>query len=255
MGLMSCNIFMRNSAYALFALALIAIVLACGFGAAANEGHAPHKSAQENTGLYVNTGDEDFVPPMPGSYKLPPIKSAGDGDVLTHDGREASLKKLLAGRISIISFIYTSCDDAKGCPLATAKLFDLHDMSMTEPEIAKHAQIVSLSFDPAHDTPSVMKNYGSAALTDDDRARKMPWHFLTTKSAKDIKPILAHYGQVIDKRGTGSAISHLLRVYLVDRSGQIRNIYGLGFLDQRLLIGDIKTLLLEEAALAGNAIQ
>jgi len=247
--------FIRKLAFAL-AIAMLVTGGAVAFSHAtkANEGDAG-QGAVQNSGVYENTGEAEFDAPIPGSYELHPIKPAGDGNVLTHTGRDTRLKTLMAGRISIVSFIYTSCDDVKGCPLATAKLFDLHDLSMQNPDIAKNARLISLSFDPETDTPEVMKSYGYAAISDEDAGAKMPWDFLTTKSRSDINSILKQYGQVIDKRGTGSAISHLLRVYLVDRGGQVRNIYGLGFLDQRLLIADIRTLLLEEEELAKSAVQ
>ena len=41
--------------------------------------------------------------------------------------------------------------------------------------------------------------------------------------------------------------THQLRVYLIDSARRIRNIYSLGFLDPRLVVGDVRTLLLEEA--------
>jgi cytochrome oxidase Cu insertion factor (SCO1/SenC/PrrC family) len=39
---------------------------------------------------------------------------------------------------------------------------------------------------------------------------------------------------------------HTLRVFLIDREGRIRNIYSSGTLDPRLVLADVKTLLLEE---------
>jgi hypothetical protein len=35
-------------------------------------------------------------------------------------------------------------------------------------------------------------------------------------------------------------------VYLIDRQQRIRNIYGLDFLDPRLLLADVRTLLQED---------
>ncbi len=40
--------------------------------------------------------------------------------------------------------------------------------------------------------------------------------------------------------------THLLRVYLIDRQLRIRNIYGLDFLGPRLLLADVRTLVLED---------
>ena len=154
----------------------------------------------------------------------------------------------MAGKINLVSFIYALCSDARGCPLATATLFDARDASIHLPDITRNAKFISLSFDPARDTPEAMQSYGYPALADPQAARKIPWLFLTTSSRKELDPILRGFGQTINVARDGQTISHLLRVYLVDRRGRIRNIYGLGFLDPRLLFADIRTLLLEEQA-------
>jgi protein SCO1 len=43
---------------------------------------------------------------------------------------------------------------------------------------------------------------------------------------------------------------HILRVFLIDREGRIRNIYSSATLDPRLVLADVKTLLLEESKLS-----
>jgi len=47
------------------------------------------------------------------------------------------------------------------------------------------------------------------------------------------------------REGTGP-VYHPLRVFLIDRDRRIRNIYSSGTLDPRLMLADVKTLLLEE---------
>jgi hypothetical protein len=44
---------------------------------------------------------------------------------------------------------------------------------------------------------------------------------------------------------TGPSLPHTLRVFLIDRQGRIRNIYSSGTLDPRLILADIRTLILE----------
>jgi cytochrome oxidase Cu insertion factor (SCO1/SenC/PrrC family) len=39
--------------------------------------------------------------------------------------------------------------------------------------------------------------------------------------------------------------NHTLRVFLIDRDGNIRNIYSSGTLDPRLVLADVRTLMLE----------
>jgi len=109
-----------------------------------------------------------------------------------------------------------------------------------------------LSFDPRRDTPETMRDYGQSVLEDEDRAAKMEWAFLTTASGAELSPILDAYGQAIGIAGDPETIKHVLRVYLIDRRGRVRNVYGLGFLDPRLLLADVETLLMEEARNKGS---
>ena len=247
-----------------FAPALLVAVLALGLALAGWLGRAPQgrisaspaisgaatvKSLAE---LFPRSEDHDFEAPEPGSYTLPRIKLAGDGEVVGIDGRARRLSGFTRGKITILSFIYTMCSDSKGCPLAMSTLFEAHDASRYLPEIAANARFISLSFDPDRDSPETLKSYAYPVLSDPEAGRKMPWDFLTTRSAAELKPILKAYGQVINPAPDGETISHLLRLYLIDRHGYIRNIYGLGFLDPRLMFTDIKTLLLEEAAMVSG---
>ena len=41
-------------------------------------------------------------------------------------------------------------------------------------------------------------------------------------------------------------LNHILRVFLIDRDGNIRNMYSSGTLDVRLVLADVKTLLAEQ---------
>jgi len=130
--------------------------------------------------------------------------------------------------------------------LATGMLFEIFHASELSPELAANTKLITLSFDPNHDTPDAMATYGQSALEDEQRDRKMEWRFLTTASPEQLKPILDGYGQSINLAKDSETINHLLRLYLIDRKGQIRNVYGLGFMDPRLLFADIESLLIEE---------
>ena len=45
-------------------------------------------------------------------------------------------------------------------------------------------------------------------------------------------------------------LNHTLRVFLIDRAGNIRNIYSSGTLDLRLVLADVRTLMMESAPAA-----
>jgi protein SCO1 len=90
-----------------------------------------------------------------------------------------------------------------------------------------------------------MAKYSRLAST---REARSPWEFLTTASDRQLAPILAAYGQLVQRPADQSAAgpTHLLRVYRIDRRLRIRNIYGLDFLDPRLVLADVRTLLMED---------
>ena len=238
---------------AVFGVAIV-VALTCGmivFFGDFSERRAAESNAVSGERPELGLGrsaDYDYDPPAPGSYQLPVIKPAGDGSVLGADGQSRQLRDVLEGRISVLSFIYTRCADPSACPYATGVLHDVHRVSQQDPLIAESLRLITFSFDPEHDTPRVMSDYGSALR----QGTGSEWLFLTTRGRTDLEPILRAYGQQIaTKKNPDDPLgpySHTLRVFLVDRRGSVRNIYSSGLLDPRLVVTDVRTLLLEEQA-------
>ena len=193
------------------------------------------------------TTDHDYEAPVPGSYTLPIVKQAADGEVLNSEGRPLRLSELTHGRLTVLSFIYTRYAAAKACPMATGVLMQLHRLSAEDETLARHMRLVSISFDPSADTPDRMAAYSALA---DSNKPAAEWRFITTASQDKLRPIIDAYGQAVNRKKnphdpTGP-LNHILRVFLIDRNGNIRNIYSSGTLDVRLVLADVKTLLAEQ---------
>jgi cytochrome oxidase Cu insertion factor (SCO1/SenC/PrrC family) len=201
----------------------------------------------------ARTTDHDYEAPTPGSYTLPVVKPAADGEVLDPEGNAMRLGELTRGRVTVLSFIYTRCSAAKACPYATGVLMQLHRLSAEDRELASNLRLVSLSFDPGIDTPARMAAYSAFAGSANPASE---WRFLTARSQAELQPILDAYGQAVDRRSNPNdpqgPLYHTLRVYLIDREGLIRNIYSSGTLDLRLVLADVKTLLLEQKTRTKN---
>jgi cytochrome oxidase Cu insertion factor (SCO1/SenC/PrrC family) len=195
--------------------------------------------------------DYDYDPPAPGSYTLPVVRPAADGALLDSEGKSLKLRDLTHDRVTVMSFIYTRCAAGKACPYATGVLNQLHELSVNDQTLAKNMRLVSLSFDPEYDTPQRLADYSEAIR---EEKSGCDWRFATAKSRADLELILAAYGQTVDKRPNPGdpqgPLFHILRVFLIDREGRIRNIYSSGTLDPRLVLADVKTLLLEAAKFA-----
>lgn len=188
-----------------------------------------------------------FALPEPGTYELPVISRVADFTLLDEHGARAALLGLAPGQVAVVSFVYTRCGDGgRGCPAALAVLQRLDRAIAADPALAGRMRIATVSFDPAHDTPERM-----AAL----RASLAPrgeWRFLTAASPAAIAPVLEAYGQDAlplvgeDAQALG-LFRHVLKVFLVDADGAIRNVYSSGFLSPELLLVDARTVLARSA--------
>lgn len=188
-----------------------------------------------------------FVPPPPGSYRLERIMKAPDGIVLDSDGSVRRLAEFTTGKVTLFSFIYTYCTDAKGCPLAYATLHSLKGTIARSPSMRGRVRFVSMSFDPEYDTPAAMRSYGGAEARDTGGPA---WHFLTTRNGRELAPMLDGFGQDVSVAAPPPGqrvpvLSHMLKVYLIDPAGEVREIYSTSWLHPAVLLNDIKTLLLE----------
>ncbi|HUS35035.1 MAG TPA: SCO family protein [Verrucomicrobiae bacterium] len=195
--------------------------------------------------LKRRTPEYDYDIPVAGEYELPVLQSATDGLVLGTNGAPTKLRNLMSERIVVLSFIYTRCSDPKACMRATGALNELQRIAKTRPDLADKLLLITLSFDPAHDTPEIMQRYGQIF----GRSEGVEWLFITTRSQTDLDPLLAGYGQIVERRKDGSKgppFYHPLRVYLIDQHQRVRNIYSYGLLDPRLVATDVETLLLEK---------
>jgi len=206
-------------------------------------------TAQEQTSspevLAPGWSELEFEPPTPGSYQLPPLGLAGDGTLLDGQGETTQLHGLMGDKTLVLSFIYSSCSEANGCPLATHVLDRIKTRLLASPGAGEAVRFISLSFDPVQDTPQVMRAYGSGFVSEG-----FDWRFLTTSGESQLEPILQSYGQVVirdpqTEEGQGGRISHILRVFLIDQNKQIRNVYSPSFLHADTIINDIQTLQLE----------
>lgn len=191
---------------------------------------------------------QDFVAPAPGSYALPPIQPAADGWVLEGNRLPRRLSSYTHGALTLLSFVYTYCSDPIGCPLAYATFDTIQRRARADPVLRGQVRLVSLSFDPGNDTPEAMRAYGGEHA----RSTELPWHFLTTYSTRFLKPILDDFGQdvEIERDADGAptrARAHMLKVFLLDRQGQVREIYSAAFLHPDVILNDLRTLALEAA--------
>ena len=186
----------------------------------------------------------EYTPPPPGSYALPAIDTVSDHSLVDIDGKQTSLYALTRDRFAVVAFVYTTCTDAQGCPVSFAVLHGLDRALAADPTLARQVRLITISFDPERDTPARMTSMQRLHQPRSD------WRFVTTHSEAELAPLLADFDQPVaklrydDGAWTG-LFRHVLKVFLLDRQHNVRNVCSTGFLDATLLLNDIRTLLLE----------
>lgn len=195
--------------------------------------------------VFAGASAEPFSPASeslaPDTHTLPVINRVNDHPLLDPSGKQVNLLDLKKGKIAVASLIYTSCPETIGCPLATAVLQQLDRLLAERPQLAKQVTLFLISFDPERDTPERM---GTLRASLNPRSE---WHFLTSASDTELKPLLEDFNQPVakisneDKTWSGR-FHHVFKVFLLDEVNNIRNIYSEGFASPQLIMNDIETL-------------
>ena len=188
----------------------------------------------------------EFLPPPPGSYQLQKIQRVADAELLDSSGHPVRLAALTQRKITLLTFFYTYCADPLGCPFAHTTLADLRDRVRGDKALAGRVRFVSVSLDPTHDTPAVIAGYSKEFAIDP----KFDWRFLTARHVPELLPVLDDFGQDVsvemDESGHATrTMHHMLKMFLIDVRGEVREIYSLSFLQPQVMFNDIKTLALE----------
>jgi len=193
-----------------------------------------------------------YIPPAPGSYTLPIIRTVVDHPVLDAEGRATSLFALKQDRLAVVAFVYTTCVEAVGCPLSQAILQRVDQELARDPELARRVMLITISFDPTRDTPARMKTVSGFYQPQTD------WHFVTTRNDAELEPLLADFGQPVAKLrfsdGQWSGLfRHVLKVFLLDATNHVRDIYSVGFLNPQLVLNDLRTVLMQSPSAAAES--
>jgi protein SCO1/2 len=144
------------------------------------------------------------------SERLPVIGTAPSFDLVSQDGHRVKLADY-RGRVLAIAFIFTSCPDV--CPMLTANMAQVQqDLGS---EFGRSIAFVSITVDPEHDTPPVLKEYA-----DNFAADLSGWTFLTG-DPKTVRDVVRRYG-VFARTSAAGDVAHTLLTSLVDGDGQLR---------------------------------
>jgi protein SCO1 len=146
------------------------------------------------------------------------------------EGRAVSLKDL-RGKVVVLHFVYTSCPDV--CPLHAERIAEIQEMVNRTP-MRELVQFVTITTDPEHDTPEVMRDYGPAHGLD-----LVNWVFLTTTPGQPedaTRKLAERFGHGFTETKDGYQ-AHGVVTHVIGREGRLRaNFHGLEFEPTNLVV-------------------
>jgi protein SCO1/2 len=223
-------------------LAWLCAVGACAWWAAASAAVDPGAGTAPRT---------EFLAPAAGTYQLQKIQPTPDGMLLDGSAHTRHLTEFTHGKVTLLTFFYTNCQDPLGCPFAYVTLSQLRARVLAQPSLNSAVRFVNVSLDPLHDTPAAIQRYAAHFGTDP----RVEWSFLTAASVASLLPVLDEFGQDVslqtDEHGHPTRLlHHMLKVFLIDGAGTVREIYSLAYLQPDVMLNDIQTLVMERSATA-----
>ncbi len=134
--------------------------------------------------------------------------------VIDQDGRTIQLQDY-RGQAVVVTFIFTRCPLPNYCPLMSRN-FSVLQKELRQ-QFPEKVHLLSISFDPAHDTTAVRKEYAENYGAD-----PKDWSF-ATGTPSQIKSVATLFGLTYEMQGV--SITHNLRTALIGPNGRLVHVW------------------------------
>jgi protein SCO1/2 len=163
-----------------------------------------------------------------------------DFKLINQSGRNISLHRY-RGQTLLLTLIYTRCPFPDFCPRVSHEFFEIDRQLRADPGRYGKTHLLSISFDPAHDTPKVLRAYGFSCAGSKDPALFGHWEFSAIPPG-ELQEFADYFA--LTYKEEGRLITHSLSTAVISPDGTIFKWYHGG--DWQA--GD----LLQEVAAAGH---
>ena len=121
------------------------------------------------------------------------------------------------GQALAFTFIFTRCPFPNFCPRMSSNFADACKKLSSAPDAPKNWRLLSISFDPEHDRPELLKSYARRYEYETNH-----WSF-ATGALIDIDAIAEQFGLMFPREGVG--FNHNLRTVVVDAQGKVQKVF------------------------------
>jgi protein SCO1/2 len=172
------------------------------------------------------TGFAEIVPPAKAEPASSGFELVKEGEAVPevtltdHTGRERTLSEF-QGKAVALTFIYTRCPLPTFCPMMDRHFAAVQRSVQQSAAMRGRVQLLSVSFDPAYDTPEVLKRHAERLGADTSM-----WLFLTG-DRDAVDRFGARFGVSIMRNPRDAAdITHNLRTAVIDPAGKLVKVYS-----------------------------
>lgn len=167
--------------------------------------------------VIVGQARPDYKPAV--QYHVPKAGDAvPDFKLLNQSGRTIHLGQF-KGKVLLLTFIYTRCPLADYCPRMSHNFADVDRGLAKDPKVYKQTHLLSISFDPAYDTPKVLRSYGGAYTGQYTKEKFLHWDFAAPPE-KELAA-LTEYFDVGVTPGQNKTLTHSLSTVLIGKDGKV----------------------------------
>lgn len=148
-----------------------------------------------------------------------------DFSLVNQDGKKINLKDF-RGKALAITFIYSRCPLPNYCILMSKHFSDLANQLNENAELKDKIRLLSVSFDPATDTPAKLKEYGRGYLGKDSKTDFTVWQ-LATGTDKEIKAVADFFGLRYETDPNDKTqFNHSLRTVVITPDGKVQKVFS-----------------------------
>jgi len=123
------------------------------------------------------------------------------------------------GKVLLVTFIYTRCPVADYCPRMSRNFAEIDHALAADPAVYDKTHLLSISFDPAYDTPKVLRSYGGAYTGEYTKEKFRHWDFAAPPE-KEL-PAITQYFDLGVTPGESKTLVHSLSTVLIGKDGKV----------------------------------
>ena len=156
-------------------------------------------------------------------YHIPqPGDSLPDFQLINQSGHRIHLHQY-RGKVLLLTFVYTRCPLSNYCPLMSRNFAAVDKMLAADPTLYAHTHLLSISFDPAYDTPAVLRSYGEAYTGRFTQEKFLHWEF-SAPNPNQLASLLQWFGVGMTP-APDKTLAHSLSTVVVGPDGKVRDWY------------------------------